>query len=273
MSLEAAPTNNGTTAFRMAYPDTTKAGTLAIPCRDHVNAATVTSLLMTDYSWLPPGVSVNRLILQGGILTMQRNEAVQRMEGDWLLFIDDDMVFEPGDIGRLVATREQYDLDIVGGLCFRRSAPHQPTLYMREGPESGGYNFLEDWDDDIVEVDATGLAFAIIHKRVFESIAGTEMPPLDVRVGGRPPSFFRWGSTFGEDLAFCQDAKAAGCSIWVDTRIEIGHVAERIITKRDYWAQIAVRSPGDEYMRREVNDKMGLPTLGWEQAKEKLGWR
>ncbi len=247
-------------------------GTIAIPVRDHLNAATVTALLGTDFSWLPVGRSVNRKIIQGGILTMQRNEAVQRMEGDWLLFIDDDMVWQPDAVRRLVAVRDEFDLDMVGALCFRRIPPYQPTLYMRESPMSGPYNFLETWDSDLVEVDGTGMAFVLIHRRVFERIAGTPMPPLDDRVKLGLPEFFTWHGKFGEDLRFCQDAKAAGNKIFVDTRIKIGHIGEVEIDEKHYFGQIATRGADVESERRKINDAMGLPTMTAADAKERLGW-
>lgn len=248
-------------------------GTIAIPVRDHLNAATVTSLLGTNFTWLPKGKSLHRKIIQGGILVLQRNEAIQRMEGDWLLFIDDDMVWASDAVGRLVAIRDEMDLDMVGGLCFRRTPPHQPTLYMREAPTSGAYNFLESWASDVVEVDATGMAFCLIHKRVFERIAGSQMPPLAEREKAGQPQFFSWQGNFGEDLRFCQDAKASGSRIFVDTRIEIGHMAEVEVRAKNYWMEIVQRGRDIENERRIVNDKMDLPTMTAEEAKERLGWR
>lgn len=247
-------------------------GSIAVPVRDAIKAPTFMSLMLTDWSFLPKDKTTDFNIVQGSILTLQRNEAVQRMRGDWLLFVDDDMVFAPDAIGRLVAARDEIDADIIGGLCFRRSEPHQPTLYMRERPTSGAYNFLERWDSDIIEVDATGMAFVIIHRRVFEAIAGSKMPPLEKRVKLGPPKFFRWDGAIGEDLRFCQDAKAAGCRIWVDTRIEIGHIAEIEVRHPHFLAQLATRTKDIVAERRRVNDKMGLPTVDPEDAKEELGW-
>jgi len=252
------------------HSEGTDIGTIAIPVRDQVNAATTTSLVMTDYSFLQQGQTIERLIVQGSVLTLQRNECIQRMKGDWLLFIDDDMVWDPDIIGRLIATRDEHDLDMLGALCYRRSAPHQPTLFMREGPTYGQYNYLERWDDDIIEVDATGMAFIVIHKRVFERIAGTEMPPYDVRVGMKPPNFFRWEGALGEDLRFCQDARAAGCRIWVDTRLEIGHVGERVIRRRDFLLEHAFRDELELDRRRRLNDRMNLTTLEPDEALKEL---
>ena len=269
--LEEAPTDAGSTAYTMRG-EGTPIGTIAIITRDHISAAAATSLMMLDYSWLPKSMSISRIIIQGGILTMQRNEAVQRMEGEWLLFIDDDMVFPPDSVGKLMEVQRQHDFDILGGLCFCRRPPHQPTLYMREGPTSGGYNFLERWDDGPVEVDATGLAFCLITKRALELIAGSRMPSYEERTTGKPPSFFRWNNIVGEDLGFCQDAKAAGCRIWVDTRIEIGHVSEFTVDKTWFWKEVAARDFETETRRLEMNEKMGLPTLTSGEARVKLGW-
>lgn len=245
-------------------------GTIAMPVRDHVNAATATSLMMTDWSFLGPDHSITRLLIQGSILTLQRNEAVQRMDGDWLLFIDDDMVWPPEAIGRLIQSFTDNDLDMLGGLCYRRSKPYQPTLYMRQSPTSGLYTFLEKWDPGIIEVDATGTAFLIVHKRVFEAIADTPMPPLEARQTMPPPNFFRWEGYLGEDLRFCQDAKTAGCRIWVDTNLEIGHVAEVTIGTREFLREMSERSAEHLEARRAANDSMGLPTLSHQEAMAKL---
>lgn len=257
--------------FHMLPANGTKTlGSIAMCVRDHINSATMTAWFMSDYSFLRPDESVDRFMIQGGILTLQRNEAVQRMQGDWIMFIDDDMVWEPDAIRRLIEVRNELDLDVVGGLCFRRQEPFQPTLYMRESPTDGAYNFLEKWDTDVVEVDATGLAFVVIHKRVFERIAGYEMPPVAERRS--LPGFFRWSGIFGEDLQFCQDAKATGSSIFVDTRIETRHVAEIQISKRHFLQEVATRGRDLEELRRTVNDRMGLPTMSADEAREALGW-
>ena len=123
-----------------------------------------------------------------------------------------------------------------------------------------------------VEVDATGLAFCLITRRAFETIAGTPMPSFDERASTRPPSFFGWNNILGEDLQFCQDAKKHGLKIWVDTRIEIGHVSEFTVDKTWFWREVATREPDIEEKRLTMNAKMGLPTLTAAEAKEKLGW-
>ena len=246
-------------------------GTIAMCTRDRIHSATAISWLQTDYSFLGPGENVNRLIVQGHVLTLQRNECIQRMQGDWIIFIDDDMAWQPDAIRRLVEAQKAWDADMVGALCFQRGDPFQPTLYMRERPTDGNYVFMEDWPEDtMVEVDATGMAFVLITKRLLEQIAG-EFPSFEERVGRRPPAYFRWDERgFGEDLTFCQDAKRAGARIFVDTSIKIGHISEMMVTEGTFMSGLAQRPDEVTEMRRGLLEPMGLGVLDREQATARL---
>lgn len=247
------------------------AGTVAIVMRDHMAAETAMSLWMTHWP-----TEVDRIFVRGSILTLQRNQAIAMMRGDWLLFIDDDMVWAPDAVVRLLAARDELleqgqEPDVVGGLCFRRTSPYHPTLYVREGPTRGRYAILERWEDGLVEVDATGMAFALITKRCLERIAGIEMPPFKVRQDAAThANFFRWEGGLGEDLRFCQDVKATGGHIFVDTRIEIGHIGEIEVRSRHFLEQMAKRSPFDLTIARQFNEEHGLPTLEPDEALRQL---
>lgn len=274
--LERAP--GSALTLLQGHRDGEPIGTIAIPTRDHVSAQLFISLMNTDWTFLPTDRPVNWAVVQGSILTSQRNELVQRMRGDWVLFIDSDMVFDTQAIGRLVLTRDEHDLDMLGGLCFQRVPPHQPTLYMRESPTEGGYAFLEKWDKDLVEVDGTGMAFVIIHRRVFERVvqkfqdASFAWPTYEKRIETQPPNFFRWTDGVGEDLRFCQDAKASGSRIFVDTRNRIGHVGETVFNQESFLRELAVRDKDTERARRRLNDRLGLPTMTAKEAQEALKW-
>ena len=101
------------------------------------------------------------------------------------------------------------------------------------------------------------------------------MPPYEhrMREGGPPPNFFRWEGLMGEDIRFCQEAKAAGARIWVHTGIKIGHMSEVQITHADFLAQLARRTIPSYEAHKKVNDAMGLPTMTPGEAKERLGWK
>jgi hypothetical protein len=247
-------------------------GTIAMCTRDKIAAGTAISWIMSDrHSFLGEDQNIGQFIIQGHVLTLQRNECIRNMDGDWIIFIDDDMTWQPDAIRRLVQTQQEHDLDMVGALCFQRGDPYQPTLYMREQPTEGNYVFLEDWErDSVVEVDATGMAFVLITKRLLTKIAG-EFPDRAKRQSSRPPSYFRWDERgFGEDMTFCQDVKKAGGKIFVDTSIKVGHIGEITITEENFLRELAERPVEATELRREVNDKMGFITVDAARALERL---
>lgn len=245
-------------------------GTIAMCTRDSIKASTAISWLMTDYSFLGPYEYVGRHIVQGHVLVAQRNECVGRMEGDWILFIDDDMVWQPDAVKTLVETRDKFDLDMVGALCHQRTEPYQPTLYYSARNGGHGYTFAEEWPEDVaLEVDATGLAFCLIHRRVFENLLGEPLPTLEERKRLPPPGFFKWGD-YGEDMMFCREVKAAGMKIFVDTSIQVGHISEVVVDTKSFYQQLAVREPEVLEARKKQLAGLDMKPLSREEALAKL---
>lgn len=249
-------------------------GTIAMVTRDTVTAQTAISWLMDDRTYMGPNEYVLRYIIQGNVLVHQRNETIQKMDGDWILFIDSDMSFQPAAVRTLIETQKKFDLDMVGGLCFQRMPPYQPTMYVAAG--NHGYTFLENWQEDAaVEVDASGMAFMLVHKRVFDKIlrhqTGEGFPDLETRKQMRTPPFFRWEGEYGEDFLFCREAKDAGCRIFVDTSVKVGHVGLTTITETDFLREIAFRRPDEQAFREDQLAKVGHAAITPSDAKEKLG--
>jgi len=271
-------------------PGSRCAGTVAMVTRDKVAAQTAISWLMTDLTWLKPGEYHKRYIVQGNILTFQRNQCINDMEGDWILFIDSDMVWQPQAMKVLIETRDKFDLDIVSGLCFQRSDPYQPTLYKEAKRASipgvdanwSGYTFMERWPENAaVEVDATGMAFCLVHKRVFDRILKHKLGEwvldgfgtFEERRSQVPAPFFRWEGEFGEDFLFCREAKEAGCKVFVDTAVKIGHVGDQIITEETFLREIAFRDPAAEEFRSGILEGIGEKVMTRSEARERLGFK
>jgi len=255
------------------YPEGEPLGTVAFPVRDQMHTNTVLSLISTDWRGLP----VDRRVVKGNVLTLQRNALVARMRGDWILFIDSDMYWQPDAVRRLIESKAELEndhgveVDVLGALCFRRGFPHQPTLYRSTTKEGGPYRSLEQWAEGYVEVDATGMAFALVTKMAFERIAGNPMPSYEERrEHDRHPDFFTWHGAVGEDLRFCQNVRKAGGRIFVDTRIEIGHMTEMQVDRKAFLLQLANRDEEAVEHAKEVNTSLGLPTVTPEEAKAEL---
>jgi len=149
-----------------------------------------------------------------------------KLDADYLLTIDDDHVFAHDALERLIA----HDLDVVGALAFLRNEDNSsgltPSMYKRGRDHPPGYTRHDDWKlGELVEVDAMGMAFVLIKRRVLEAFKhpwwwlGSLEEPL------------------GEDIYFCRKAQEAGFKLYVDTSLEVPHLSERILLHSGMWKQ------------------------------------
>lgn len=193
---------------------------------------------------------------------------------DYVLFVDDDMTFEPDALMRLLGHKK----DIVGGLCVRRQDPPMPTI--RHLGKDLRYSTIVRWDpkETLMEVDATGTGFMLISRAAIDSIgeyylrcgferqtfgrmfnaaardheATTVVEGLEVELGiveKQRRDHYRHGSNafwfqflnqltgegeYGEDISFCLKAKLVGLPIYVDNTVTPGHVGDYVYTVNDY---------------------------------------
>lgn len=130
-----------------------------------------------------------------------------------VFFLDSDMDAPPDIINKLI----ERDKDIVSGMAFKRVYPFEPCFYDRIEVIDGGRKSLHicrDWEkDSLVEVVGVGMACCMIKIEVFKKLYEN----ID-------KLFFPRDET-GEDIGFCQLATNAGYKIYVDTSIDVGHVA------------------------------------------------
>jgi len=156
-----------------------------------------------------------------GPIHEMRNNIVERAlkEGaTHLLMCDVDQVYHPKTIPTLLSR----NLPIVGALVHRRYVPFD-SLAMKLVDVGNGisvYESIDDWEDGaLLEVDATGCGCIMYQMDVFRKI------PSPWFKNRKNPD----GSPIGEDFGFCQDLKAAGYRIFVDTSVPEGHLATLII--------------------------------------------
>ena len=164
----------------------------------------------------------------------------------WLLMIDADMTWTPQDVTRLLAAADEKERPIVGGLCFaeRRASGGKlwPTLMVWVPDENGsvaGVKDMTDWPrGEVCQVDATGAAFLVVHRRVFERMrerAGPDHPAPWFAVTYLPKA------RLGEDVTFAIRATALGFPIHVHTGVSIGHVKVRVLDEAMFDAQQATQ--------------------------------
>jgi len=148
-----------------------------------------------------------------GQLDQMRNKIVKRAQvtgATHLLMMDCDQVYPSNLITKLL--EDIRGRLIVGALVHRRYPPFDPLIIKGS---VGKYKTITDWEDgELIEVDATGTGCLMFDMKIFDEI---------------PEPWFKFAKTkkgtVGEDFYFCNKVRKAGHKIFVDTGLQIGHLA------------------------------------------------
>lgn len=152
-------------------------------------------------------------------------------EGDWLLFIDADMAWDPDAVDKVLAAADPQTSPIVGGLCFGLAQNSVfPTIYQVGADADGNQRIMRGCEyapDTVLQVAATGAAFLLIHRSVLERVAAEKFNVT-----------FPWfqetedrGNPVGEDVTFCLRAGACGIPVHVHTGAKIGHHKSQVLNE------------------------------------------
>jgi len=181
----------------------------------------------------------------GSNVSKSRNELVSRFlktDGEWLLFLDSDMVFPHDTILRLLLAARAAGTKIIGGLAVMVTPDGPiPTLYQPgESPTEVTRVMLNAPDDQILQVAATGAACLMVHREVFEAIQASsddkEFCWFQEQVLNT-----RWVS---EDVSFCLLAAKHRYTVFVDCTLSIGHAKNgRVWHAKDIASGIGFGSP------------------------------
>lgn len=184
------------------------------------------SMYLKELEWKAPLKFFNGSV--GDVLTPYARERLAEeaiANGfDYILFIDDDMLFSFDIFERLY----KHNVDIVAPLMFTRKSPHKVVAYI----SINGYDkdrheayyktkFVDDYPKDtLFKCDATGMGICLIKVEAMKKV--------------KPPWFMNTMDT-GEDVYFTQKASAAGLGVYMDTSIHnVVHLSERIKVDEAY---------------------------------------
>jgi cephalosporin hydroxylase len=185
-----------------------------------------------------------------GRLVPSRNFAAQlfldKLDHEWLMFIDTDMGFEEDAIHRLLDVAHPVERPVVGGLCFAYMEQGSdgmngwdfrvvPTMYKIGETVDGGHpSFCYYGDyiaDAVTPVAATGAAFLLIHRTVLEKMRA------EFGAHWFDQLYDHTGFMVGEDFSFCLRLGHAGIPLHVHTGVETTHHKEVWLGQRHYIAQ------------------------------------
>ena len=175
-----------------------------------------------------------------------RNELAKALldsECDWLFMIDADMGFEPVALDQLLALADPLERPMVGGLAFAqreafddgmngfRCIP-RPTIFEFVKHEDGHHRFtgLAHYPvNTLMRSAATGGAFMVIHRSVFQKILDDQGPVWFDRV--MHPD----GSLMGEDISFFVRCQALELPLFIHTGIRTTHMKTLWLGESDFW--------------------------------------
>lgn len=132
-----------------------------------------------------------------------RNALVDRCQGEYLWFMDDDHSFQPDILRHLLAHR----LDVVCPLVLQRKPPFQPVAIVN------GEYLKPDANLGLKKVDIMGTAGMLIRRSVFDKLERPYFHNYD------EPDNTHWPS----DMNFCKALGEAGVDLYVDTSVSMAH--------------------------------------------------
>lgn len=167
---------------------------------------------------------------------MRSAAATQFLTHDWapyMIFLDDDIVFSPQNLKRLLEDLKA-GYRLVGGLYPTRTGSQLASCGMED--EYGGITL----DNTIKEVRWLATGFMGFHKSLLqEMVDKLKLPLLHKGQWCECYPFFVFDNDqnmlWSEDWAFCRKAHAIGEKVYADTGIQLGHCGEKV-----YWITDAV---------------------------------
>lgn len=183
--------------------------TIAIPSRDQVHANFMFSFVSMMLATRMPLYVSN---IRSSILPVSRSILVERAQdnkSDYILFLDSDMVFPPDTLTRLLA----HNKDIVCATYCRREGSTEPMGCTAE------WQAIHPNAVGVGEAGRVPMGVMLIRMSVFDKMT-------------KP--YFRWAinegksEIVGEDVEFCDRARALGYKVWVDMELsrQVGHIGE-----------------------------------------------
>lgn len=169
-------------------------------------------------------MDIRAFMLMGTLITFARNDilkdAITKTDATHFLFMDSDHRFPWQSLLRLLSANK----DIVGVNYSVRKGKPRSTAFLDLAEPEELKRFLQpnpagppEKENQYVKVAAIGMGMCLIRRHVFDALEFPWFETVYDKVN------HKW---VGEDVDFCNKARAAGFDIWCDTLLseEISHI-------------------------------------------------
>lgn len=200
---------------------------LALPLYQGLSRNAFLAYLALDKTPVVETIAVRKHYLARSMTEMCKAAIESETEWDRMVIYENDM--SPPQDGLLRIAAYPDHLDIVGSVYWQKTSPYPPVVYSQTD-ENHFRALAENQIDEIMAkpglypVDAVGMGFTSIHRRVLEKWDLPEIPKQwQVPVG-------MWGDGYdlGHDMWFCRAARYQGFSVHVDSAISCIHLADGV---------------------------------------------
>lgn len=200
------------------------------------------------------------VLYKQGVMTSSNRNYILKMcleSGiDGILWLDTDMLFPPQILKMMVDA----DVDVIGSIYCKRSAPYDPCVYYKGGRKETPYKVIDVTKltgKDPVEVDGLGFGGMYVKTQVYKDMGDEK--------------WMRYGRNFGipyemedqesHDLIFCKTAQKYGKKIYVHPQIKAIHIGEKLVEVKD-WERTASVDPTGKTIA------VLLPSINHEKAEK-----
>lgn len=153
-----------------------------------------------------------------------RNSIIDNMEGEWVLMLDTDIIFEPDILARMLHKMEKYDIGVLACMYPYKAYPYAPVMYGKAKRNKNTF-VLGDWDRevDVMQIHSAGAGCLLIKKPIIEQIKKAKQQPFDII------------EPFSEDISFFKRLEKLKIKAFCAPNIEIKHLTYRELSiQKDY---------------------------------------
>jgi len=199
---------------------------IGMPIGKPIPPGTLASTFATAYAMGRMGIRCDLLAQVCGVVTIGRDTVLDEFlknGSDKLFWIDSDMVWDPDAFIRMLALSTKFD--VVTAAYPARGAEGNLFAVNTVGIEPNVNEY------GLRKINSLGLGFCIIDRKPLELLAAKSPRVIDGIAQREMAEVFRVdrnaaGYRRTEDIAFFDDLREAGFTIWCDPSIELGHVGE-----------------------------------------------